>query len=65
MTRRGVTKAIVLAYLREERVMGQLLKHMHQRHGVSASAVREQVRRLHVAGRIERVQRGRYRNIEG
>jgi predicted transcriptional regulator of viral defense system len=63
MARRGETKAIVLAYLREERWMGPMLKYMRERHGISSSAVREQVRRLAQAGKLERVGRGRYRRI--
>lgn len=63
MTRRGETAAIVLAYLKDERWMGSMLKYMRERHGISGSAVREQVRRLTHAGKLERVGRGRYRRI--
>jgi predicted transcriptional regulator of viral defense system len=58
---RGATAAVVLAYLKEERAIGPMLRYMQQRHGLSASAVREQVRRLTQSGKIERVSRGRYR----
>lgn len=61
MSRRGATKAVILAYLQTERVMGAMLKYMQARHNIPASAVREQVRRLSKAGRVERVSRGRYR----
>jgi predicted transcriptional regulator of viral defense system len=61
VTRRGATAAIILAYLRHERVMGQILTYMQQRHGVSKGATREQIKRLTQAGRIERIARGRYR----
>ena len=61
MSRRGATTALVLAYLQHERQIGAMVRELKQRHGLSASAVREQVRRLLVAGRIERVSRGRYR----
>lgn len=65
MTRRGATRAVILAYLREARVMGPMLRYMRERHGIGSSAVREQVRRLVQEGAIERVARGVYRRNDG
>lgn len=61
MSRRGDTTALVLAALHQERGIGTLLRALHTEHGISASAVREQVRRLCQAGAIERVSLGRYK----
>ena len=63
VTRRGATKAIILAYLRIDRNIGQMQRYMSKRHGINGPAVREQVRRLMVAGSIERIERGRYRRV--
>ena len=63
MTRRGATAALILAYLKYERAIGPMLLYMQRRHGISKSAVREQIRRLMLAGKIERIARGRYRRV--
>jgi predicted transcriptional regulator of viral defense system len=64
MTRRGATAAIILTYLTHERAIGPMIRYMQRRHGIGASAVYTQVQRLTNAGKIERIERGRYRRLE-
>lgn len=63
MPRRGETKALILAYLRTDRAIGQMQQYMFERHGVSGGAVREQVHRLLKAGEVERTGYGRYQRV--
>jgi predicted transcriptional regulator len=64
MSRRGETRARILAYLKVERSLGPMQRYMFERHGIQAGAVREQVSRLVKAGAIERIARGRYRRVQ-
>ena len=59
MSRRGATKAIVLAYLKDERQIGAMLKYMHERHGLSASAEIKSP----VVGSVNRATKGPLSNV--
>ena len=61
MTRRGETRAVILAYLRDERALGPMCRYLFERHGINGGAVREQLARMVRAGDVERIGRGRYR----
>jgi hypothetical protein len=64
VSRRGDTRLLILGHLAEERQIGMLIEHLHNRHGISAGAVRQQIWRMVQEGAAERLAPGRYRRIK-